>query len=105
MSDVARVDNKDINIDKSIMMLIDQNLLYSHLSWCFWHEGVRLFDDSFPGLMRDVGKLRDECVVKQDDNGGAKTLICSASNNELRYALSLIEARVETEHQLSIHFR
>jgi len=105
MNNPSEGQNNDIHIDTSIMMLIDQNLLYIHLSWCFWHEGIRLYDDSFPGIIRDIGKLRRECAEKQEHNAGAQNLINSASNNELKYALSLIEPRIESEHQLSIHFR
>jgi len=79
--------------------------LYPHFSWCIWHEGVRLFNDDFPGTFRPLIDLRDACRLKQQHNSYAEGLIDSASNNELRYVASQIEPRIESEHQLSVHFR
>lgn len=95
----------DIKIEASLIQLVDSSLLYIHTSWCCWHEGVRLFDDGYPGAMLDVNHMRDSFLAKQGHNPQAMSIIHQASNNELRYALSQIEPRVETEHLVSIHFR
>lgn len=93
---------------RAAMFAVDQEQLYIHLAWCVWHEEVRLFDDSFPGaqmpLNGDKG-VRSLCIEKQGHNGYARNLIENSSNNELQAVLSRIPQRVESERQLSTHFR
>jgi len=93
---------------RAVMLAIDQEQLYIHASWCFWHEGVRLFDDSYPGNFQPTnGKygLRAVCADKQSHNGYAQSLINNSSNNELQGAFFRTSQRVESDHQLSTHFR
>ena len=86
-------------------MSVDMQALYDHVSWCVWHEGLRLYDDSNPGNLKDVNSIRKGCVNLQQHNDYAKNLINSASNNELSQVMGSIQLGVEHEHQLSEHFR
>lgn len=79
--------------------------LYVHASWCIWHEGVALYDGSFPGALRDIHQLRVECVNKQADNSYASTLIQNATNVELHKVFSNIQPRIDIEHHLGVHLR
>ena len=81
-----------------------QQLLYTHVSWCFWHEGIRLYDDNYPGEICDLSSLRLQITPLQNHNVDAQAIISKASNNELLQVLTLIEPQVEHEHNLSNHF-
>lgn len=95
--DFLNSDNSNKNVDL-------RNLLYIHLSWCIWHEGVRIFDDTYPGQMRDIHTIRQECVRKQDHNKEAAEMINHASNNLLKKLLFNTVNNVEQEHKLTINF-
>lgn len=86
-------------------MTVDKKLLYQHVSWCVWHDGLRLYNNDVPGHMNDVNALRCGCLRLQQHNSAAEKLISDASDNELAEVLHLIEPGVEKEHNLSGHFR
>lgn len=86
-------------------MPVDMQLLYEHVAWCVWHEGLRLYDNGVPGHLNDVNALRNACLKLQQHNGNAGALISAASNNELMSVLGQTESRVEKEHNLTEHFR
>jgi hypothetical protein len=65
------------------------------IAWCFWHEGVRLYDDTVPGQIRDVNSLRDECLAKQAHNQGVYNAIKAAPNNALVGLFQQVESYVQ----------
>ncbi|MEN5171571.1 hypothetical protein ABE427_02375 [Acinetobacter higginsii] len=80
------------------------DLLYVHLSWCVWHEGVRLYDKEYPGVLISVESMRKQAVPLQGhDEHGAQAIIIRATDEELLGAMQLMESRVEAEHHLSSH--
>lgn len=85
-------------------MSVDMQALYEHVSWCVWHEGLRLYDDGMPGNLRAVNSIRNGCVNLQNHNNYARKLISSASNYELLEVMEAIQKRVEDEHHLFTHF-
>lgn len=78
--------------------------LYIDTSWCFWHEGLRLFDDSFPGRFRPTNTLRQDCIGKQGHNDFAAGLIKNASNRELESVFALVSQHIETQRDVFAHF-
>ncbi|MBN1840718.1 MAG: hypothetical protein JW883_00340 [Deltaproteobacteria bacterium] len=86
----------------AILRAVDE--LYINVSWCVWHEGVRIFDDSYPGNMGDIHVIRNECLREQTHNDHAAEMIRRASNNAIKYCLIRTERNVEAEHQLSQNF-
>lgn len=46
-------------------MYLNKKLLYQYVSWCVWHDGLRLYDNDVPGHMKDVNVLRAGCLRLQ----------------------------------------
>lgn len=58
--------------------------LSRHVSWCVWHEGVRIYDDTDPGRFRSVNDFREGCLEMQYRNRRAYNMINRASATTLR---------------------
>jgi len=86
-------------------MSVDIKSLYKHVAWCVWHEGLRLYDDSVPGQMKDISLLRKSCLKLQQHHEAAGAIISAASDNDLTDVMRQIESRVDREHNLSGHVR
>jgi hypothetical protein len=78
---------------------------YTDFSWTIWHEGVRIYDDGFPGQYRNIDTIRAEAVGRQHANQGATDRINAASNNELTSYLPLINGEVFNNFLLGQHFQ
>lgn len=100
MENKNEIEDKKLNY---LSMKVFSQLLYVHVSWCFWHEGTILYDLN-SDLMREVITLRNEIMSLQSHNPTAQAIISKASNNELLEVLKLIEPQVEQEHYLFAHF-
>jgi hypothetical protein len=83
--------------------LLDETFLA--FSWPIWHENVRSFDDGYPGAVRDINTVRNECIAAQSHNSHAQDLIRAASNDQLVQMVYQTRARVYSEFQLIGAFR
>jgi hypothetical protein len=86
-------------------MLAFQDETYQHFSWTIWHEGVRAFDDGYPGAMRDINTVRQEAIQRQAHNPHAQDLIRAASNDLLVQYVNQTRGRVYAEFQLVANFK
>jgi hypothetical protein len=90
-------------VDERTLALVEDAFL--DFSWCIWHEGVRAFDDGFPGTLRDIGAVRGEAIGRQAHNPHAQDLIRAASNDQLVLFIGQTRARIYAEFQLVANFR
>ena len=86
-------------------LLAVQDETYQHFSWTIWHEGVRAFDDGYPGSNRDINAVRQEAIQRQAHNPHAQDLIRAASNDLLIQYINQTRARVYSEFQLVANFK
>jgi hypothetical protein len=74
------------------------------IAWCFWHEGERLYDDNFPGQIRDVNALRNECLARQAHNGSVYNSIKATPNDVLAGLLQQVEPYVQKNFDIKGNF-
>jgi hypothetical protein len=86
-------------------MLAAQDEAYQDFSWTIWHEGVRAYDDNYPGSIRDVNTVRQEAIQRQAHNPHAQDLIRAASNDLLIQYVNQTRGRVYSEFQLVANFK
>jgi hypothetical protein len=87
----------------NMLAAIDET--YQHFSWTIWHEGIRAFDDGYPGAIRDINTVRAEAIQRQAHNPHAQDLIRAASNELLVQYIYQTRARVYGEFQLVANFQ
>lgn len=81
------------------------DLAFVDLAWTVWHEGIRIYDDGFPGSVRAINSIRGDAVGKQSHNDGARDRINNLSNNEIEDYIPNIVDYIYGHLKLEIHFR
>jgi hypothetical protein len=78
---------------------------YVDFSWTVWHEGVRIYDDGFPGSYLPIDVIRNNSIRTQaDHNSAAAGRIAAASDDILLSYLPQITLEVYSTFQLAINF-
>jgi hypothetical protein len=78
---------------------------YRDLSWCVWHEGARAFDDGYPGRLRPINLLRQECLRYQAHSSGALTRLQRATDDDFAGMIGMLAYRLETDFSVMEHLR
>jgi hypothetical protein len=95
-------DMKSPELD-NMLAAVDET--YQNFSWTIWHEGVRAFDQGYPGTIRDINAVRQEAIQRQAHNPHAQDLIRAASNEQLVQFVYQTRGRVYGEFQLVANFQ
>ena len=95
------------NMDEQTIGQLESLLdaLFLHFSWCVWHEGVKIYDDGYPGNIRDINTIRNDAIGVQGHNPSAQGMIKAASNNQLLSLIFQTKGRIHGEFQGVAHFR
>ncbi|RWO03135.1 MAG: hypothetical protein EOS07_35685 [Mesorhizobium sp.] len=80
------------------------DVAFIDLAWTIWHEGVRIYDDSFPGHVRSINGIRSDAAGKQSHNNEAQNRINNLSNNEIENYIPQITDQIMSTRQLGVHF-
>jgi len=71
---------------------------YKHLTWCSWHEGVRIYDAAQPGTLRPIARIREDCIAAQSHAPDAQALLRSLDEEDLWSIVASLVYTADEEH-------